>query len=460
MTDKETKINTDYLPILYKIDSDKNNILTYDESPKFSQNIDYPKFSFGFHHFIHQSKKNFEDATKEFEDKKKVYYIISKFEIKVDDYELDISTVAKNYFSIGPKPDILSRAFYKLWEIFFMFDVVDLNADNFVSAHLAEGPGSFIQATMFYRDKFSKKSKNDKYYAVTLHAEGIQSHVHALEDKFVQYYSKEKPARLIIHKTYPTNEAKRSKIKDNGDLTDAKTRKLFGGNFDKQGAHLVTADGGFDWKHENLQEQDAFKLILAQVIMALKIQEKGGSFICKVYETFTNTTSKLINILLQFYDETFITKPLISRLSNTEKYIVCLKFKDHKTKDKDISKLESVLDQMNGNKNKNLVDMFPDFNISNEFKTELIKLNVEVENKLFKTINEMIVFIKNKNYRGDEYVDRRKDQISASEYWIDTYFPDAKDYIKSKHNVENIVKGVVDENKSNVESMQKKLDFN
>ena len=75
MTEKETinvnNIQVDYLPIIYKIPSSKTNIFDYNETSQFSQNIDYPKFSLGFHHFIHQSKKNFGDVSKEFVDKKK-----------------------------------------------------------------------------------------------------------------------------------------------------------------------------------------------------------------------------------------------------------------------------------------------------------------------------------------------------------------------------------------------------
>lgn len=344
-----------------------------------------------------------------------------------------------------------------------MFNVIDLNITNFISAHLAEGPGSFIQATMFYRDKFAKKgiSKNDKYYAVTLHAEDVQKHVPKLEENFIQYYSKEKPPRFIMHKTYPLHESQKSKIKDNGDLTNPKTIKLFGGNFNNQKAHFVTADGGFDWNNENIQEQEALKLILAQIITALEIQAKEGNFVCKIYESFTNITSKLFSILSTFYDSIYITKPLMSRASNSEKYIVCLGFKDHKTKDKDINKLHNILDQMNVNinKNKNLVDIFPDFVISDELKAVLIKLNVEIENKQFKNINEMIVFIKNQNYRGDEYVDRRKMQIDASKYWLDTYFPDTKDFDKSRNIVIKLINDVVNENSKNVENIQKKMDF-
>ena len=74
--DNETNltIDPDYIPVIYSItvsDKDKDNIFDFDEEPKFSKNIDYPKFSLGFQHFIHQSKTKME-ITKEFENKKKV----------------------------------------------------------------------------------------------------------------------------------------------------------------------------------------------------------------------------------------------------------------------------------------------------------------------------------------------------------------------------------------------------
>src|SRR5579885_3189277 len=153
---------SDYIPIVYEIPPNKNNIFNYDAKLEFSRNIDYPKFSLGFQHYIHQSKTKME-VTQEFEGKKKIYLVMSKFERFVDDFESDVNNISKAYFDIEPKPNILSRAFYKLWELLFMFDLVDLEK-NIISAHLAEGPGSFIQCLMFYRDKFGKKgvSKNDK----------------------------------------------------------------------------------------------------------------------------------------------------------------------------------------------------------------------------------------------------------------------------------------------------------
>jgi hypothetical protein len=197
---EETK---EYVPVVYKLPNINDNILKHKHDPKFSSNIDYPKFSLGFHHYIHQNKDKME-IIEQFKDKKKVYLVISKFERYVDDYDDSIGNISKIYFNINPKPNILSRAFYKLWELLFMFDLIDLNKNNFRSAHLAEGPGSFIQATMFYRDKFASKgiSKNDKYYAITLHPEDIKKHVPPLEKRFTDFYKKEKPNRFQQHRTY------------------------------------------------------------------------------------------------------------------------------------------------------------------------------------------------------------------------------------------------------------------
>ena len=97
------------------------------------------------------------EIIKQFKDKKKVYLVVNKFERYIDNYDQNIGSMSANYFGLkNGIPDILSRGFYKLWELLFMFDLIHLDQKNFVSAHLAEGPGSFIQATMFFRDKFCK----------------------------------------------------------------------------------------------------------------------------------------------------------------------------------------------------------------------------------------------------------------------------------------------------------------
>lgn len=451
-----------YYPIIIKLSPPKDSILDHDSDIVFSSNIDYPRSDYGFHHFIH-ANKNKTETLKQFEGRKKVYLVFNRFERYVDNYEESIGTTSKNYFSLGgDKPDILSRGFYKLWEILLMFDLIDVSKEKFVSAHLAEGPGSFIQATMFYRDTFCKKglSKNDKFYAVTLHPEDVggKEHVPELEKKFVEYYKTEKPQRFILHQTYTKQVAGGSKDKDNGDITDPKTIKLFGGQMDEK-ADLITGDGGFDWINENVQEQEAFKLIIAQIVAAFKLQKKGGSFVCKFFETFTKVSVKLVSILTQLYDSVHLVKPLMSRQSNSEKYAVCMGFKysdkdkEHKTISK---KLDTILEESHKNK-QNISDLFTSYSVPRPFINEMVEINRLISNEQLKSINEIIAFVKKEIHAGDEYHDRREQQIEGSRYWIDLFLPKSEEVDKKKKIYSDMIKTVCDNSQKGATNLDKSL---
>ncbi len=442
---EESSINPHYVPVVYQFKDNKKDILTTNPDIITSPHVSYPKMYLGFQHFIHQSKINME--MKEIQDLKKrknIYYVMSKFERYINDYDKDINHLTVKYFGLDGKnkqPKILSRAFYKLWELLFMFELVDHNAKNFVSAHLAEGPGSFIQATMFYRDKFAPRhSKNDEYYGVTLHAEDIKKYVPKMEENFVKFYGKEKPLRFKLHKTYPIKESKGSKLKDNGDLTTKKTRDMFGGNFSQKKANFVTADGGFDWNDENLQEQEAYKLILSQIVTALKIQAPKGNFVCKIYESFTEITAKFILLLKSFYEKVFVCKPLMSRASNSEKYIICLGFKDDKGNAKRISAVETILEKMIASNKVHALDVFTDYQFEPEFHSTLIGLNTKLSNRQFEEINNIISFVKKQNFRGEEYTQKRGEQIKATEYWSSLFLPSTSEFNKRKEEIEKLTK--------------------
>lgn len=444
----------DYIPFIISIPSGSAdpNIFDLDPNIKFSTNLDYPLFSLGFHHYIH-SNKNKMEILKEFEGKKKVYLVINKFERYIDNYPDDIGHFSEKFFKIGSygngKPNILSRGFYKLWEIIHMFDIIDTNKAGFISAHLAEGPGSFIQATMFFRDKYSDKSKNDKYYAVTLHPEDEGTHVPQLEKSFIEFYKKEKPQRFILHKTYPRQIARGSKNKDNGDITDPKTINLFGGQLGNDRADFVTADGGFDWNNENTQEQEAFRLIFAQIFAALKIQAKDGNFVCKFFETFSDTSIKFIYILTQMYDSVYLVKPLTSRPSNSEKYCVCLRFKYEDTDvlyKNIIKKLEYILNSLHKNPNEKLIEIWPSLKVPDNFRHAMIYSNIYIANRQVKSINEIVEFIKAQNYYGDVYQMRRQMQIDASKYWISLFMPPIDKFEDKLIEIRQMATVIIDKN--------------
>lgn len=418
----------DNQPVVFTLPDNIENIFKYNEKPNFSIDIDYPKFSLGFQHYIHQSKTKME-ITKEFEGKKKVFNVINKFEINIDDYSDDIATTSKKYFNISKTPDILNNSFFKLWEILLTFDIVDIKEDNFVSVHLSDRDGSFAQATMFYRDTFcdEKKniSKNDQYHIITHYDENL-NHIDKIDSSVMKQFTTKR-----VQLTVP-----------------------------KSKADLVTSNGGVHWDNDNVQEQEALPLIISQIIMAAKHQKDGGNFVCKLYESFTNMTTKIIAILNSFYNKVHIIKPLTSRASKSEKFAVCMDFKS-KSKDNNdkIKKLENILEMTFNNKGKNLVDIFPDFMISNEFKTTMILMNTEIANKQFIAINLIIDFIKKQNYRGDEYNNRREMQINSSKYWINNFLISSKEFTAKRKEINEVIKNIIISNQKLIDSMLKKLEF-
>lgn len=443
--DEQAELDNRMRPMAIEVSLNPIDISKHDPAPVAHQGVSYPQFAKGFFHWIHSGKNKTVNFNK-FEGKKRVYLVANGYERYVDDYSSSIGMISKEYFDITKgKVNILSRAFYKLWEILYYYDLIDINDASFKSAHLAEGPGSFIQATMFYRDRFSKHSKKDKYHAITIHTESDDSTTPELEKRFIDYYAKEKPIRFSMHKTYSKQVAGGSKNKDNGDLTQTKTIELFKKDI-KDKVDLVTGDGGFDWTNENIQEQECALLIYSQILTALNIQKKGGVFVLKMYEMFTDLSLKFIIILKYFYSNVYIVKPLMSRESNSERYIVC---KGFKYEEKDIkgllSKMIDSLDKMGRTGESRtadsdfFADIFPDVEIPLTLARQITSYNISLICSQYKVINKMIEFIDGSNYHGDLYKDYRDRQIELTKYWIEKFFPDIPKKVDAIKDAQDLV---------------------
>jgi hypothetical protein len=244
----------------------------------------------------------------------------------------------------------------------------------------------------------------------------------------------------------------KTELTSNGDLTQVNTIKYLKDNI-KHKADLVTADGGFEWKNENYQEQEAYTLILGEIIGALSIQAKGGSFVLKVFETFTNITIKLITLLTSFYEEVYIYKPFFSRATNSEKYIICKKFKDNDNS-KHIALLEETLQKCHKamyNDKLFINDIFPDYNVIQEQLNIFKYININIANTQQIMINNLVVYIKSNNYFGDSYHSYREQQIKANKWWIDYFLTD------KLNSQESLVKETIKYNDSEMNLFVKKL---
>lgn len=437
-----------YKPVVFKIISGKDDIFDTKNDVLKSTYQNMPLFSLGFHPYIHQTKDKMEIVENLKKKRENFYYVVNPFEHKIANYDESLDDSTKLYLNLkNDSPKILSRAFYKLWEILFSFDIIDVKQKNITYAALAEGPGSFLQALMYYRDKFSEGNK-DKYFAVSIHSE--EKYVQDIASQFIGYHEKKNPGRLKVHQTYDKETAYGSKTKDNGDLTDVKTISLFKKDIkkSKKWADIVSADGGFKWLDENMQEQEAYALLLGEIVAAISVQAENGSFVLKLFESFTTLTLKMIYLVSSFYEESFIFKPFTSRPSNSEKYLICKGFKfnqDSKDLQSKISQLEDVLRGFNTDLHVN--DIFSNFQLPDDFVNLFQNISTKIANNQQIEINKMIDYINGNNYYGTKYHKYRDEQIEATKFWKETFYPiNQKIFNEKKEYMETLIKKTLTEN--------------
>ena len=75
--------------------------------------------------------------------------------------------------------------------------------------------------------------------------------------------------------------------------------------------------------NKNTLEIDMFPEIYEKIIKCIKLK---SNIICKLYETFTFNSIKLITKLTKSYKKVYICKPSSSKLYNPEKFIICYDF--------------------------------------------------------------------------------------------------------------------------------------
>jgi 23S rRNA U2552 (ribose-2'-O)-methylase RlmE/FtsJ len=371
---------------------------------KFSHYQSQPRFNYGFHHYIHTAK----EKCTIFNDPKYTtkYLVTNQFEQQVNEYDKDIKNMSELYFEVK-KDSIISTAFYNLWEILIIFDIIPIKA--FTTVCLADSQGAFAQAINYYRMKFNdeKDYSKDKYYCISVNN------------------AKEITFKNDIFKTL-NNVTNCSTKKDIKNITNE--------------AELITADGGFNWINEKYQEQEVYRLILMEIIRAFRFQKKLGNFVLKIFDTFTPITLKLLLLLNNYYDEVAIYKPFTSSFTKSEKYVICKTFKG--INDTELQKLETLLENINKNEMKDnyITDIFLDYKLSDNIVDLNKKLSIDMTNKLFVAINNTVSFLNNGIFFGDEYTKFHDKQIIANDFWINTFLPiDNNDLKKVRKDINKVV---------------------
>lgn len=266
----------------------------------------------------------------------------------------------------------LSRSFFKLIEIINLLNLLDDFRYNIKTFHLAEGPGGFIEALVWLRN-----NEKDLYYGMTL----LNDDNNTPGWKKSQYFLN-KNSNVKIE--YGKNK--------NGDLSDVENLKYCYEKYNNS-IDFITGDGGFDFSIDfNKQEIISTKLIFYQIAFAIAMQKYEGTFILKFFDLFTSCSLDLIYLLSLCYEKIYIVKPFTSRYANSEKYIVCKRFKLLNRKDI----MEKIIENYNNINNDEyyLRNIFK-FNIPYFFTNKLEEYNAIVGQQQIENIISTIHLINN-----------------------------------------------------------------
>lgn len=219
-----------------------------------------------------------------------------------------ITTTVKSSFIKSNKPLKITNAFMKIYEIMkFLEDnrYIELNKKELSLYDIAGAPGMFVISIENYLKKYNC---NLDWYSSSLIGGS------ALTDVYGLY--KDNPSRFRPCELLNENDLKEI-INEN---------KKY---------ELVTGDVGIyhEDDYDHLQEEKQLNLEWSQMILALNLVQKHGNVILKMYSYTTKENIFLLDILSQYFEYVFISKPYTTRIFNDESYIICVNRNSKNEKD-------------------------------------------------------------------------------------------------------------------------------
>jgi 23S rRNA U2552 (ribose-2'-O)-methylase RlmE/FtsJ len=275
----------------------------------------------------------------------------------------------------------LSRSYFKLIEILqaiHFYEEMPKEVQMLRSAHVAEGPGGFIQAFIEMSENVRKKVKHVD--AITLRS----------DKQFIPGWKKAynflKKYNDIIKINYGKDGSGDIYIKENRDFFISEIQ---------QKVHLFTADGGFDFSVDySQQEKQIFKLLVASFLICFEVLTMNGYCIIKLFDTYSPSTKTLISICGSMFKEYSLYKPSTSRPCNSERYFIGKKFRGIN------SKILNILNIIIINCNN---DVYPHIEVSSEEKNYIESIEKIYEVQQIECINLAKEMAENNNLYKNYY---------------------------------------------------------
>jgi 23S rRNA U2552 (ribose-2'-O)-methylase RlmE/FtsJ len=206
----------------------------------------------------------------------------------------------------------LSRSYFKLIEmldILQFFEKLPKQTPKIRTAHIAEGPGGFIQAVV----DLTERNKKILQLATAMTLKPTDQRVPGW-----------RRASSFLHNHQEV------RLHYGADGTGDVYREANQDSFVAAAGHvnLFTADGGFDFSiNYDIQEQKVYSLLVCSATTGLRCLMTGGSFVLKLFDICSESTMILIALMGRCFTEWTLYKPALSRPCNSERYFLGRGFK-------------------------------------------------------------------------------------------------------------------------------------
>jgi len=248
----------------------------------------------------------------------------------------------------------LSRSYFKMIEILDVFGFFEEPINKLKTAHVAEGPGGFIQA--IYHKAEEKKRTLLNTSAITLRP--TTTHVPGWK-KATNFLNKYR--QIKIH--YGEDGT--------GDIYSVANQTSFINACGAGTTHIFTADGGFDFSVDYAsQEERVFRLLVCSSLCGLQVLQKNGYFVLKLFDCNSQSTQLLILILARCFSSWTLYKPAMTRVCNSERYFLGKRLRSFPP---------AVITLLHGLREQSEHSMFPLYDIPSLYTpTELAFLNTHI----------------------------------------------------------------------------------
>ena len=201
----------------------------------------------------------------------------------------------------------LSRSFFKMVEILHHLQFFERHKNpKYKSLHICEGPGGFIEA--FHVLAESKQKCIQASYAMTLKSTHTIIPGWRRATNFLQKHQN-------VSILYGPSRT--------GNIYEPENQQACLQAVGTSGAHLVTADGGFDFSDDFIhQEQNILRLLVNSALMLVECVAHEGDIVLKMFDCNLQATRDLITLLASCFQSWTLYKPVTSRPCNSEWYFL------------------------------------------------------------------------------------------------------------------------------------------